>query len=220
MPRLLKEIVWLIRKDLLLEWRQRYALNGLLLYVSATIMVVYMSVLQLKPATWMAMLWIILLFVSVNAIAKSFLQESAARQLYYYTLVQAEAVILSKILYNTVLLLVISLLAVLAYSIVLGNPVQHKGLFFWAIVLGAVSFSNTFTLVASIAAKAGSNQSMLMPILSFPIIIPIIALLLSISTASITGKDSNFNNNLQVLLTINIILPALSYILFPYLWRE
>ncbi|HNL06997.1 MAG TPA: heme exporter protein CcmB, partial [Chitinophagales bacterium] len=78
---LLQQIGLLITKDLRLEWRQRYALSGILLYVVSTVMVVYLSLSNPQPAMWTAVLWIILLFASVNAVAKSFMQESTSRQL-------------------------------------------------------------------------------------------------------------------------------------------
>ena len=38
-----QSIITLIKKEFLSEWRQRYALNGIILYLASTIFVVYMS---------------------------------------------------------------------------------------------------------------------------------------------------------------------------------
>ena len=93
---LLKEISILLKKEIILEWRQRYALNGMLLYVVSTIMVVYMSFnlkgSTLQPVTWNALFWIIMLFTAVNAIAKSFNQERYGRFIYYYTLIRIKII--------------------------------------------------------------------------------------------------------------------------------
>ncbi|MGB1243273.1 MAG: heme exporter protein CcmB, partial [Chitinophagales bacterium] len=102
---LLNQVFYLIQKDLLLEWRQKYAFNGILLYVISTVVVVYLAFMEIEDMAWMTLFWIIMLFASVNAVAKSFLQESPDRQLYYYTLVSPEAIILSKMVYNVLLLL-------------------------------------------------------------------------------------------------------------------
>ena len=71
-------------KEWKVEWRNRYALNGLLLYLISTIFICYMSfnvkVNQLNPLTWNALFWIIMLFAAVNAIAKSFMHEKPARR--------------------------------------------------------------------------------------------------------------------------------------------
>ena len=86
----MQELKALIEKEIRLEWRQRYALNGMLLYIVSTVFVCYMSFTLktkgIEPITWNTLFWIILLFTAVNSITKSFTQERAGRQLYYYTL--------------------------------------------------------------------------------------------------------------------------------------
>ena len=98
---LFTQIKFLIRKEIMLEWRSKYALNGILLYVVSTVFVCYLAFRQVSSAqTWNALFWIIMLFASVNAITKSFIQENRARQLYYYTIASPKAIIISKIIYN------------------------------------------------------------------------------------------------------------------------
>ncbi len=210
----------LLLKDIKLEWRQRYAFNGLILYVVSTCIVVYMAFMQIDDIAWVTIFWIILLFASINAVAKSFLQESQGRMLFYYSLASPVAVILSKIIYNCILLATISLIALFFYSILLGNPVEEQGRFLLAIMMGVLGFSLTFTLISAIASKAGNNAT-LMPILSFPIIIPMLGLLIKISKEAMLGVDSlNWMNDLLTLLAINVIALVASLILFPYLWRD
>lgn len=76
-------ILSLVKKDLLLEFRQQYTLYGILLYVASTIFVVYLSMGEPEDKVWNGLFWVIQLFVCVNAVAKSFLQESRGRMLYY-----------------------------------------------------------------------------------------------------------------------------------------
>src|SRR5580698_7367229 len=126
---LTKEIIALIKKELLLEWRQKYAFNGILLYLFSTIFVVYISVYEVSPVLWIALYWIIMLFASVNAVAKSFLQEGRGRMLYLYTLASPQAVILSKMIYNAALMLFLAVAGLIMYSIVIGNPIVHPAHF-------------------------------------------------------------------------------------------
>src|ERR1700741_2611353 len=97
----------LLKKEILLEWRSKYAFNGVLLYVVSTVFVCYIS-FHLSPGfsgsagypiVWNILFWIIILFASVNAIAKSFIQENKGRLLYYYTIASPQAIILSKTIY-------------------------------------------------------------------------------------------------------------------------
>ena len=81
-----KEIFLLIRKDFLLELRNSYAISGTLLYLFSTIFIVYFSFITVEAPVWNALFWIIVLFISVNAIGKSFVSENDRLQLYYYVL--------------------------------------------------------------------------------------------------------------------------------------
>lgn len=224
MMHLLKEIQALLRKEILLEWRQKYAINGMLLYVVSTVLICYMSFNlrgdNIGPATWNTLYWIILLFASVNAVAKSFMQERHGRFLYYYTLVSPQGIILSKIVYNSLLMLLLSSVGYGFYSLMLGNPVQDNMLFLGNIVLGAIGFSTTLTMISGIASKAGNN-SVLMAILSFPVIIPMLLMLMKISKNAMDGLERAASmDEILTLIAINMIVITLSYILFPYLWRS
>src|SRR5258706_583311 len=64
------------------EWKQRHAFFGLVLYCAATIFIAYLAFRNsIDTVTWNALFWIIMLFASVNALAKSFLSESRGRLL-------------------------------------------------------------------------------------------------------------------------------------------
>jgi len=214
----------LLKKELLLEWRQRYALNGIILYLVSTIFVCYQSFNvktgDLSPITWNALFWLIILFAGINTISKSFMQESEGRFMFYYTLFSPQQLILSKIVYNVLLMLTIGGLGLLFYSVVLGNPVQDLGMFILALALGAVGFSTTLTLIAGIAAKA-AQSSTLMAVLGFPLILPMLLMLIRLSKQAIDGLDRSLaTDEIGVLLALNLIVTALSWLLFPYLWRS
>ena len=219
-----KEVTYLVQKDFLLEWRQKYAFNGMLLYVGSTVFVCYLSFrlrfADLEVPVWNALFWIILLFTSVNAIAKSFGQENRGRLLYYYSIVSPQGVILAKMVYNTLLMLVLALICYGFYAGIIGNPVQDQAMFLCTILLGAVGFSTSLTMISSIAAQA-ANSSTLMAVLSFPVMIPMLLMLMKLSKNAIDGLDRTVNTDeVLTLLAINLIVVSVSYILFPYLWRS
>lgn len=217
---LFREIRTLITKDLLLELRSRYAIGGILLYVFSTIFIVYTAFINVQPQTWNAVFWIIALFASVNAILKSFVQENSSQQLYYYSLVSPLAVVLSKIIYNILLLLVLNLLTWLALGFVAGNPVKDMGQFMLALFLGSVGLSITFTFVSAISSKADNNAT-LMAILSFPLIIPILLTLIKMSANALRLiQDTGIQKDITILFAIDLILLGMAFVLFPFLWRD
>lgn len=221
---MLKEIKALIIKEIQLELRQKNALYGMLLYMVCTVYICYLSFKlksnQLSPITWNTLFWIILVFTAVNAIAKSFTQERYGRLLYYYTLASPVGIILSKIIYNTLLMLLLALVGFGFYAVVMGNPVGDMGLYLVSIVLGAIGFSSTLTMIAGIASKA-ENSATLMAVLSFPVILPMLLMLLKVSKNALDGLDrGSSKDEILTLLAIDVIVMILSVILFPFLWRS
>jgi heme exporter protein B len=220
MTRVLHEVGALLRKEFLLEWRQKYTISGVLLYVLTTVFVIYSVFIQVSPQVWNTLYWMVMLFASVNAVAKSFIQESNSRQLYYYTLADPLAILFSKIIYNILLLLAIGVLSFLAFMLLAGNPVQDAGLFLVTLMLGSTGFAVTFTFIAAISAKA-NNSSTLMTILSFPLVIPVVLTLVKL-TANALGilADTSISKDIFMLLGIDLLLVGMAILLFPFLWRD
>jgi len=218
----LKEIKELVRKDLLLELRQKYAINGILLYVVSTIFVVQLCYGRvIDENAWIALFWIILLFAAFNAVSKSFVQESAARRLYYYMLAPAVSVVLSKIIYNALLMLILGALSLLVFIVFMGFPEFNLYLFLPAFLLGCIGISGALTMVSAIASRSGNNAA-LMAILGFPIVVPLLLLLVNASRMALKERIlvADILKNLSAIFLIDAVVVILAVILFPYLWRD
>lgn len=210
----------LVRKDLLIEWRQKHTLFGVLLYVGATVFVVYMMSGQPEAKIWNALFWLTQLFVAVNSVAKSFLQESRDRFRYYFSLVKPAHFLLAKMLYSVILLLVMSLVSLFLFSVMLGNPLAQTGLFIVVTAVGSLSLSIVFTFLSAIAARAGQNAA-LMAILGFPLVTPILMMLSNLALKAVTAVyQPGWWNLALVLLLLDALVLILGIILFPFLWQE
>jgi heme exporter protein B len=184
------------------------------------IFTVYVASIKVLPPVWNILFWLIVLFASINAVVKSFVQESGARQLYYYQIADPVMLFLAKIIYNTLLLLVLSTLAFGVYGVVAGNPVKDLPLFALVLLLGSMGFSIAFTFIASIAAKA-NNSATLMAILSFPVILPILMTLMRLSAIALRLiQDTSYQRDIINLLAIDTILITLTFVLFPFIWKD
>jgi len=215
-----KHILTLIKKDLLLEIRQQYTFYGVLLYVASTIFVVYLTMGQPEETVWNALFWVIQLFVCVNAVAKSFLQDSKGRMLYYYSIAGARDFILSKLVFNAVLMMVMSLLSLFIFTLLLGNPLYNFLQFIGIIFLGGIGLSLIFTFLAAIAAKA-QQQAALMAIMGFPIVIPQLLMLGKIAKAAFSPVlQAGLWQMVLLLIGLDILVVLLAIILFPFLWKD
>ncbi len=215
-----QEVGLLFRKEVVTEWRSRYGISAILLYVLSTVFVVYMAFRQLEPDAWNAVFWIIILFAGIGAVLKSFVQETGGRQLYYYTLVNPIALLLAKWLYNALLLLGLGVLCWLGLAFVAGNPVSDSLLFLAAIGLAGIGLSTAFTFLSGIAIKA-DNSATLMTLLCFPVILPILLLLLRISSYALGLVEAEgLQGDVMLLIGIDLLLLALALVMYPQLWRD
>ncbi len=216
----LQHIMALIKKDVLLETRQQYTFYGILLYVASTIFVVYLSMGQPEEKTWNALFWIIQLFVCVNAVAKSFLAENRGRMLYFYSIAGARDFVLAKLIFNLLLMLLMSLLSLAVFTVLLGNPLENGLAFIGITILGGASLSLVFTFLAAIAAKA-QQQAALMAIMGFPLIVPQLLLLMKVSTIGFSNViQSGLWQMILLLIALDAMVALLAVILFPFLWKD
>ena len=216
----IKSIITLFKKDVLLEVRQQYSFYGILLYVSSTIFVLYLAMGRPEDEVWNGLFWMIQLFVCVNAVAKSFLQENKGRMLYFYSIAGPRDFILSKLFFNALLMLVMSIMSLLLFVLLIGNPLNQPLRFIGLATLGGVSLSLVFTFLAAIAAKA-QQQAALMAILGFPIIIPQLLLLMKIaSIAFSTVIQAGLTQMVLLLIGLDAMVIVLAIILFPFLWKD
>lgn len=212
-------IFTLFKKDVLLEIRQQYTFYGILLYVASTIFVLYLAMGQPEDTVWKGLFWMIQLFICINAVAKSFLQESRGRMLYFYSIAGARDFILAKLLFNSVLMVVMSIVSLVLF-LLLGNPLTYFLRFFALACIGGWSLSLVFTFLAAIAARAQHNAAM-MAILGFPIIIPQLLLLMRISNMAFSDVyQAGLWQMIAVLIGLDVLVIALAIILFPFLWKD
>jgi len=219
-----KQLVNLLKHELTLEMKQKHFISSIVLYIVSTIFVCSLSFTSISETSiWNALFWIIILFSLTNAISKSFLNENSDKQLFLYTLINPRVLIASKILYNLVLSILLVILSFVVFSIFIqsdGLKNMNYWLFFLAVILGSTSLSSTLTMVSAIASKTNNNIGIL-SILAFPILIPSILLSIQFSNLAINGGNTEMAGHFIVFLSlINLLIIILSFLLFPYLWRE
>jgi heme exporter protein B len=214
-------VLTLLKKDFLLELRQQHTFFGILLYVASTIFVLYMAMGQPESTVYNGIFWMIQLFVCVNAVAKSFLQESKGRMLYFFSITSPVNFIIAKLIYSIVVMLVMVFVSLLLFRFLMGDPTSNYLRFIGIACLGGVSLSLVFTLMAAIAAKAQQNAAV-MAILGFPLIIPQLLLLIRLSKSAF-GEVFREGALLQIsllLIALDLLVIVLAIVLFPFLWKD
>lgn len=214
----------LLKKEFVLELRRQHVIAGLIVYLLSTTFICYVTFTLkgnvLSPVVWSSLFWITVLFTSVHTIAKSFIGEKRGTDIYLFSLLDPHLIILSKIVYNFILCALLSLTCTGLFVLFFGNPVQDTSLFVLVILLASLGFASSLTMLSGIAARA-NNSGILMPVLSFPVVISVLLLVIKLTKNCIDGLDRSVStNDLLTLTAINCLVTALSYILFPYIWRS
>jgi len=215
-------ILSLIKKELLLEFRQKATIGGVLVYIIGT---VFVSALwfkgKLDKPTWNALFLVITLFTSVTISGKSFFKETGGQALFNFLHYTPQQFIISKVIYNMLFMLCLSFITFFFYVFFIKNEVENMGLFVIILILASTGLAGVLSLMSAIASKASGNFA-IMSILSFPVLLPIILVVIHLSKQAIDGIEwAGLGFDFLVILTaLNILTIALSFILFPYLWRD
>lgn len=216
-----REIRHLITKDLKLDFRQRYAIFATLLYAVSTTYLSYFIFREtsLTRLTWIALYWVITIFSALSSATRSFSAESNNRYWYYAQLVSPTSVILSKMIYNAIQLIIIGIFTYGIFTFLLGNPIIDNFQMLVVVLIGTIGFSTTLTLLSAISAKT-NNNTVLIAVLSIPLLLPLTILLVRASHVASLGLSWDENTYLGFLLMLSGLTGILSFILYPQIWRE
>ncbi len=219
-----KQTISLIRKEFLLDIRNKASLGGVLLYAIAVVYISYMALRNEETTygSWTALVWVILCFVSLNSVWRSFSADGREMHLYLYTLADPRAIILSKILYNLIVTAVITGITFVVFLFLIGLPEKGEYRPYELMLLtltGTAGFSSILTMVSAISARSNNNPG-LMAILGLPLLLPLIITLVPLSIEIIDPQLLPDYAMLPVPFALNVLAAALGYLLFPYLWRD
>ena len=224
-----KQVFAIIHKEFRLEFRQRATLSGILLYLIGCVYLCYLVIRKITVGpdwklreieTWNSLFWILLLFNAIIATSKTFANDSKGRMLYYYSLYHPRNLLIAKLIYNFLLLTIISLLCYFFFAVFIGNPVKNLPVFLTDLFLSCIAFAGILTMTSGIAAKAGGGFT-LISILSIPLLFPM--LLMAIRSSMLACLGYSFSSGsvyLFGLLALSVLIVSLGVLLFPYLWRE
>lgn len=216
-----RQIYELLRWELKLEWRDKYALGSIFLYVVTTVVIVYLAVGNgLEGPVFNALYWVVVFFGATVAAGRSFLREGGRRHYYYYTIASPLALLMSKLLFNT---LVIWLIAAVTFALLNlfapADVIVHPLPLWLAVLFGGVGLSAILTFVSAIAARAGGSGT-LMAILSFPLVVPLLKLLLDAGLYAIDAGTNDVWQPVLLTLAVDLIALAVGIVLFPFVWRD
>lgn len=215
---------WIFRKDLKIELKTRYAINALLMFILVAISVILFSAGNESISENLSggLLWVIVFFSAMSGLSRAFVsEEEKGTVLTLQLLARPSTVLTGKLIYNTLLLFSVNTVIVILYSALFPSFVLRNLLLFLAsYVLGNAGIAISSTVIAAIISRAGAKGT-LYPVLSFPILLPLILTLIKLTQFSIEGAlfvESVVE--LSVLFCYDIIMLTASYLLFDFIWKD
>jgi len=218
----LAETLAVFAKDWKSEARNLYALNTLALFAITTLVLVSvglgpMGVDAAGAQVLPFLLWIVLLFATSAGLPRAFVQEEETHTATALRLAaRPSAVFWGKLAFSLSLTWGLEILVAPLFLAMVQLDVAAPGQFIAALAAGGFGLAAASTVIAAIIAQA-RGRSTLFAVLSFPILIPLLLLVVELTRDAVGGFDSGAV--LRQLLLYDGTVAVAGAMLFPAIWN-
>ena len=214
----------LFLKDFKSELRTRYAINALAMFIIVAISVILFSVgnERISPSLTGGLFWVVIFFTAMSGLSRAFdSEEERGTSLTLQLIAAPSTVFLGKLLFNIILVFAMNTIIAVLYSAIFeAFVIQNFLLFLTSFVLGNIGLAVSSTIIAAIIAKAGAKGT-LYPVLSFPILLPLILTSVQLTLFSLDGISfERAKFELAIVVSYDIIMLTASFMLFDFIWKE
>jgi heme exporter protein B len=224
MPVIFRQIAAVFMKELRSELATRAALNAALMFVSTTVMMIAFATADEKITNGVAsgLLWVVLFFSAMTGLARTFVaEEERGTTLLLQLVAPPMAVYFGKLLFNIALMLALAALGITLFVVVIHDvSVKSPLLFLVGIILGSIATASATTMISAIIAKA-SSKGALLPVLAFPVLLPLVLVGVEITYQALVGIDMlQARQSLQLMAAYIVVVVSLSSLLFDAVWKD
>ncbi len=214
----------LFLKDFRSELRTRYAINALAMFIIVAISVILFSIgnEKINENLTAGLFWVVIFFTAMSGLSRAFVSEEERGTTLTLQLVASPTTVFSgKLIFNIILVFAMNAIIAILYSALFEDfVVKNFLLFIETFILGNIGLAVSSTIIAAIIAKAGAKGT-LYPVLSFPILLPLILTCVQLTLFSFDGtsfEKSRFE--LAIVISYDVIMVTVSYLLFDFIWKE
>ncbi len=214
-------VIW---KDLAAEWRSRELISAMLVFALLVIFI-FNFALELDPSTRASVtsgvLWVTFVFAGTLGLNRSLAVEKDRGCLDGLLLapVDRTAIYFGKMVANLIFMLLVALIVLPIYSILYNVNLFNPGLLI-VIFLGAEGYVAVGTLLAAMAVQT-RTRDILLPILLFPVVIPVLVAAVKASGAFLGGLPAEeIRPWINLLLVYDVIFTAVAFMVFEFVVEE
>jgi heme exporter protein B len=213
-----------LEKEFLLEYRTRYGVNTILLFVLVSVSLIVFSVSAelLTSELTSALFWNTAFFAALSALQRGFVSEVERGTMLFLKLsATSTAIFLGKLIYNFLLSILVNGAIAVLYLGLLSLTIENPTIFLTTLLLGSASVAIVLTLISAVVANTTARGG-LFAVLSFvPLLIPIFMTVRATRIA--TQEDAPFaraETELQILAAYMLVMFFVSLMLYEFIWEE
>jgi heme exporter protein B len=167
-------------------------------------------------------LWVAIAFAGMLGLSRSFILEKdrGSMEGLLLTPVDRSAIFLGKMLGNLIFIGVVEVIILPIFIVLFNLAAEHLPLLVGVVILGTIGFAGVGTLFSAMAVHTRARE-VLLPILLFPVVIPVMLASVKLTAAVLDGVPfADVQNWFSLLVGFDLIFLALSFILFDYVMEE
>jgi heme exporter protein B len=219
--RALSAIIW---KDLAAELRSRELLSAMLVFALLVILI-FNFALELdanaRSSVTAGVLWVTFAFAGTLGLTRSMAMEKDRGCLDGLLLapVDRSAIYFGKAIGNLVFMLIVEAIVLPVYTVLYSVNLFVPGLLL-VILLGSIGYVAVGTLLSSMAVQT-RTRDVLLPILLFPMIIPVMIAAVKASTGFLQGTAlADIIAWINLLIVYDVVFIAVAFMVFDYIVEE
>jgi heme exporter protein B len=220
----LRAILAIVHKDLAAEWRSRELFSSMLVF-SLLVLLIFNFALELDAKTRTSVtagvLWVTFAFAGTLGLNRSMAVEKDRGCLDGLLLapVDRSVIYFGKAISNLIFMLVVEAIVLPVYSLLYNTNLFQPGLLL-VILLGSIGYVAVGTLLSAMAVQT-RTRDVLLPILLFPLAVPVLIAAVKASGGFLQGLEfSEIRTWINLLLVYDVIFIAISYMFFDYVVEE
>lgn len=214
-------IVW---KDLAAELRSRELISAMLVFALLVILIFNFALeldTKTRASVTAGVLWVTFAFAGTLGLNRSMAMEKDRGCLDGLLLapVDRSAIYFGKAIGNLIFMFIVEIIVLPVYSVLYNTNLFQPGLLL-VILLGSLGYVAVGTLLASMAVQT-RTRDVLLPILLFPVAIPVFIAAVKASSGFLQGIEmAEITPWLNLLITYDVVFSAVAFMVFDYVVEE
>lgn len=203
------------------EWKGKHAVIGALLFIFTAVLITFLSIDKPAPETYSALFWLTVVFTTLQGIAGSFIRMRRGHFAFWQQLVRPEVFLGARLIISCFLMFLYTGFAWMLFALMLGTPEGGgEKLFLLVALFTGIGVASVFTIGSALAART-DQPGMLLPVLTFPVLIPV--LLVGMRTGRQAFEEPDLLSLLPgigVLFALDVLIVVLGLLLVRSIWKE